>query len=106
MTDTMDIATVLEEVADLLLMRGVCRTGSYGDPGGPRCVMGALAEVLGLNTETASSRDSVWRHPAVDVLFDAVPDRNLIEWNDASEDDFEVIDTLRHLAKDIRNGQA
>jgi hypothetical protein len=85
----LDAATVLEDAADLLLIRGVGR-GRLGIPGGQRCVLGALSEVTG---------DSVDAHMALIRRVGSVP-----TWNDSTPDDFEIVDTLRHLAKDLRNG--
>jgi hypothetical protein len=95
----MDAATVLEEAADLLLIRGRLR-GDYGHEGGPRCTVGAMAEVSGTNI------GEVWT-PAADVarmaLRARIEPRMIPHWNDRTEDDFEVIDTLRLVAKDLRN---
>lgn len=110
----MDTATVLEEAADLLLMRGVNRTGTFGHaPGGPRCVLGAIGEVQGVaDMDTCGKVEAVRAActPAAMAFRDhlreklrAVSLTFITEWNDATADDFEVIDTLRHCAKDIRN---
>jgi hypothetical protein len=94
-----DAATVLEEAADLLLIRGVCRNGTYGTPGGPRCTIGAVSEVMEVGDMAA------WISPAGKAVADHLRHRGVLtltDWNDNS-DDFEVIDTLRLVAKDLRN---
>jgi hypothetical protein len=102
-----DVAQTLEDAADLLLIRGVERGGTYGAPGGPRCVVGAISEVAGLkgaghlDQSTRPIRQAVRSHLAAHGKSANLPD-----WNDTSADDFEVIDTLRHVAKDIRNEAA
>lgn len=95
---TKDAATVLEEAADLLLIRGVCRDGTWGVPGGSRCVMGAIGEVLPAHGQSIACR-ALFNH-----LKTVGGMSNLAQWNDSTTDDFEVIDTLRHVAKDLRNG--
>lgn len=94
-------ADVLEEAADLLLIRGRCRDGTYGRPGGPRCVVGAMSEVSDINLNTVT----IYPEPIYSA-WSAVADsvgKSVTTWSDQIEDDFEVIDTLRHIAKDLRN---
>lgn len=101
MSTDLDPATVLEEAADLLLIRGVRRDGTAGsDDGGPLCVLGAIHVVT--NEDGA----------AIDLAFDTFREHRfpgsrmctvVFNWNDSTDDDFEVIDTLRHVAKDLRN---
>jgi hypothetical protein len=109
-----DAASVLEEAADLLLVRGVLR-GEFGmDVNGPRCAMGALAEVQGVDLADVFRLDPgtamfaldvhVRRDPMWDGLFPAGTHTPIPSWNDDTKDDFEVIDTLRLVAKDLRNG--
>lgn len=94
---TKDPAAVLDEAADLLLVRGVCRDGTYGEPGGPRCVRGAMHEVEG----------TLFCTPAVKALYRHLDGQGIVMpvsvWNDTSTDDFVLIDTLRTIAKDLRN---
>lgn len=93
-----DPATVLEDAADLLLIHGVVRNGGYGVVGGPRCAVGAITEVCGGFMCGIGS--------ALGPLFEHVYEQHGVSvavWNDATKDDFEVIDTLRHVAKDLRN---
>jgi len=119
----MDPATVLEEAADLLLLKGRCKV--YGvDAKGRYCVLGAIAAVQG-KTWTDEDEGAIYEDdPAVDALaatvgplVDAferangwgpcgkgVPSTYVYFWNDVlPDDDFEVIDTLRLVAKDLRN---
>lgn len=107
-----DAATVLEEAADLLLIHGRC-TGTAQRKDESLCVLGALTSAMGnvpkdicIETYNAPARVALERHlaatgaqaPAAD------PDRGSAWiWNDTTEDDFEVIDTLRRVAKDLRN---
>lgn len=101
-----DPATILEEAADLLLIRGVRRDGRYGVAGGPRCTVGALEEVVGPGT-VSQVRDRMW--PAKRALIWHLQAEGhsgvICDWNDSSSDDFEVIDTLRLVAKQLRNGE-
>lgn len=93
---TKDPAAVLDEAADLLLVRGVCRDGTYGEPGGPRCVRGAMHEVGDVYCSTAVH--ALYRHLDGQGVHTTVS-----RWNDTSTDDFVLIDTLRTVAKDLRN---
>jgi hypothetical protein len=91
-----DAATILEDAADLLLVRGRAKHQAYGNRG-ELCVLSAIAEA-----ETAGTpRFFVCSHSeAWSALCDAVPEPVL--WNDGTDDDSEVIDTIRHLAKSLR----
>jgi hypothetical protein len=103
----LDAATVLEEAADLLLMRGRTRVIRQASDGA-LCVLGALS--LASGDETAEGF-GVYDHPATSAVASHVrPNRGgqaamaVAGWNDHTDDDFEVIDTLRLVAKDLRNG--
>lgn len=124
--DPLKAATILEDAADLLLIHGRC-TGSGRKPDGRLCVVGAIQVAQG------DEPTGIARHPdAVNELerhlYEFVPfaaeyiaacrtttfvemcDRNLRFpawiWNDrqrGADDDFEIIDTLRLCAKNLRN---
>lgn len=103
-----DAATVLEDAADLLLIRGVCRDGTFGRPGRERCALGAISEVVGADITECSGYHTEGTElyaAARAALYssDLIGDRTIQWWNDSSDDDFEVIDTLRRVAKDLRN---
>jgi hypothetical protein len=112
----LDAATVLEEAADLLLIEGR-RTDGYlfehpEEMDGPYCVVGAVSKAAGLIG--ADCFFEGYQHPAVVAVARhlGITEKhrehswgiNVGGWNDATADDFEVIDTLRHVAKDLRNG--
>ena len=117
MPDTKDPATVLEEAADLLLIRGRS-IGTEGEDG-EVCVLGAIGVVReddafawcsgDLNDDPAVqaisqrigqwSTDDVWNGTDPDVV-------NVFTWNDSTRDDDEVRDTLLLAAKDLRNEAA
>lgn len=119
MAEEMDPATVLEEAADLLLIHGRCKL--EGEDGtGKLCVLGAIGKVRGLrHWSTAIDPPFGMVVPpeilpltryAAQRLWDsgrpAPPTPAAIySWNDGSDDDFEIIDGLRHVAKEIRNGE-
>ncbi len=94
-----DAATVLEDAADLLLLEGRCRDSAYGD-NGERCVLAAIADV-----SVGTHRFNPTQCPAWLLLKDRIP-AGVVLWNRETADDFEVIDTLRLVAKEIRNGEA
>ena len=87
-----DPAKTLEDAADLLLIRGRARDQAYG-PNGELCVMAAISEAARVWTPI--------QDPAWIALKEVVAEP--VIWNAETDDDFEVIDTLRHLAKDLRN---
>lgn len=120
-------ADVLEEAADLLLINGRC-VGSREtqENRGTRsyCVLDALAAVAGIEGD---AEQGIWawsraaESPAALALaahlatmpdlpgyiIDSDPADIVWRWNDhfdfAPDNDFEVIDTLRRVAKDLRN---
>ena len=99
-----DPAQILEDAADLLLIRGVRRDGTAGihEPSGPLCAYGAVL--------TAAEQRVAAEIRAFDALeehlFGECKDcGRVFDWNDKSGDDFEVIDTLRLVAKQLRNGE-
>lgn len=114
-------AQVLEEAADLLLINGRCTvvgrtiTEEY-------CVLGAIAKVQGVSFEGGEQDIYNDEDPAIIALASHVaPQVDAAEyrpslpmtptayvwcWNDLLDhDDFEIIDTLRIVAKDLRNGE-
>jgi hypothetical protein len=106
----LDAAQVLEDAADLLLTRGRCQN-SGRSAAGEFCALGALYEVIEPGWWRGSSY-TYWNvvddeHPAAVALAAHLGDADhcwtIADWNDATTDDFEVIDTLRHVAKDLRN---
>jgi hypothetical protein len=122
--DEKDAATVLEEAADLLLIHGRC-TLDAKDRHGRHCVVGAVMAARGFDVRVgavtntsaellAAGHEGVgYKDPAVRILarhvppqeFGTTPGATVGCWNDNTEDDFEVIDTLRHVAKSLRNGE-
>ena len=104
-------AQIIEDAADLLLIHG--RTIAEGvDRAGRLCVLGAVSQAKGLdprewmfqaktaevqaisNAVRARMPSGLDGHPHIAIVW---------RWNDCTVDDFDVIDTLRHIAKDIRN---
>ncbi len=101
----MDPATVLEEAADYLLIHGV-RRGSMGYSfGAERCALGAIEIALGGRLPYEAIVGSSAAVALHDHLTAHQPwgDGCIPVWNDMSSDDFEIIDTLRHVAKNLRN---
>ena len=106
------IAQILEDAADFILMRGLCR-GELADYDTKQyCTIGAIYQVSPADEDNQPSVageacDVLERH----LRAQGVPLPDLVEgmltpvaaWSDNSSDDFEVIDALRHCAKDIRN---
>lgn len=108
----MDIPTILEEAADLLLIEGRCKGQRY-DGKGRYCVVGAIekvqyGEVTAVGADLGE-RPSPYEDPAVRLLAEKLGERDVMRggcvdfWNDNTPDDFDVIDTLRLVAKDLRN---
>jgi hypothetical protein len=108
-----DTAQVLEDAADLLLVHGRCKTNAK-DKDGRFCVVGAVMAARGHNVLTGCVVMTVLNEQALGYADPAlVPVALHVDgssnglaaalWNDRTEDDFEVIDTLRHVAKDLRN---
>jgi len=81
------------------------------DKHGAYCVLGAIKVAAGEEEPTAWYRfDTKVSRIAVIAVAQWLPVRGrtrgevkVYEWNDDTDDDFEVIDTLRHVAKDLRN---
>jgi len=115
-----DPATILEEAADLLLVHGRCKWRAMDDDG-TFCVVGAVMAAQGVRMRPglvmaqpgATEIGAGYFDPALVPLAKAVgtvgphvpPGAVVANWNDNTADDFEVIDTLRHVAKDLRNGE-
>lgn len=106
-----DAATVLEDAADLLLIHGRAQLEGM-DKHGAYCVLGAIKAAADEEDAAEWYRlDSRAARVAVMAVARWLPprakgvprDRKVYEWNDGCDDDFEVIDTLRHVAKDLRN---
>lgn len=117
MTQTADVAQVLEDAADLLLIHGVRRDGSSGYPDWvegekvPLCAFGGMC--VAADALIASQPDPWVSCDLSSVALDAFEAHffgadkgtplHTFKWNDATDDDFTVIDALRHVAKDLRN---
>lgn len=126
-----DVAQVLEDAADLLLVHGRC-TGRQQDEQGRMCTRGAIAAAATGDAEQWLNADAqravlvlerhLFTHPISSGLMeryalnpeyprflDGVREDGRFPisiWNDAQrtpEGDDECIDTLRRVAKDIRN---
>jgi predicted DNA-binding ribbon-helix-helix protein len=127
-----DPATILEEAADILLTRGRC-VGVGRNQRDEYCVLAAIALASGV--DVADNENAIYEPTAAcaalasavrPVVIQWVGDHNwgwnadagsspataqdqdiVWFWNDIVDhlDDFEVIDTLRHVAKDLRNGE-
>lgn len=101
-----DVAEVLERAADALWMYGRCKRFGTNDDGN-LCVVGAIrfAQDQEPRHWTASY---AWAKtdPAV-IALEAHLNQQAYIWNDCldltPENDALVIDTLRHVAKNIRN---
>lgn len=104
------IAQLLEDAADYILARGLYR-GELRGFGGQYCTIGALYQMT-----PEADRNHQVPNEAVNVLERYLRAQGMplsanregqlhpvAEWSDNSTDDFEVIDALRHCAKDIRN---
>jgi hypothetical protein len=109
MTDELDPATVLEEAADLLLIHGRNR-GQTIAPDGSLCILGAIERALGqrpmpmaLMTYDHPARIALERHLAKCEDPDAEGRASCWGWNDRTDADDEVRDTLLLVAKDLRN---
>lgn len=117
MTNTADIAQVLEDAADLLLIHGVRRDGNsgyldwIGGQKSPLCAFGGMCvatdALVRSNPDPWASCDlSTVALDAFEAYlfgdYDAAGHRTF-QWNDTSLDDFTVIDALRRCAKDLRN---
>lgn len=85
-------ADVLELAADALFVHGRA-FGAFKRPDGSMCVLGAIAFVLG------DGLDGVEIPAAALGLFLGEP---AWLWNDRTEDDALVIDTLKQCAKSLR----
>lgn len=122
-------ADILEEAADILLINGRCTIVGVSRKRRAYCVLGAIAKARGWDEK---SDHEIYRNddPAVIALANHIsplldsglpgciersgingktsPSRDVYLWNDQIEhsDDFEVIDTLRKVAKDLRNKAA
>lgn len=117
-------ADVLEEAADLMLVHG---RGKYEgrSSGGTYCVLGAMAEAVDPGWWQNAAVDPLDKylyfaivraraaeplrelagrvpHGSLEDLSDK-PEEAVYLWNDGTDADFEVIDTLRSVAKDLRN---
>lgn len=103
------IAQVLEDAADFILMRGLCR-GELKDPLDRYCTIGAIYQVAPRDTDgvvagcaTAALAQHLRSQGALTAPHRDGSMSPLAVWSDASKDDFEVIDALRLCAKGIRN---
>lgn len=121
-----EIADLLDRAADLLFVYGRC-TGSGAKPDGSMCVRGAIAYAAGGPPEIAFGTWGLPWRPAIDAIDDylarhpEVLPRNsdgsihcgdIIEdegrypawiFNDRTEDDGLVIDTVKRCAKELRD---
>jgi hypothetical protein len=105
---TSDPAQVLEDAADLMLVRGRARSVREDEAGG-LCVVGAVCaasdgDPYAVVSYAHPALPPIARHLGMDDGKDAFTGFQVAKWNDRTDDDFEVIDTLRHVAKSLRNG--
>lgn len=99
-----DAATVLEDAADLLLIHGRC-THALRNNQGEHCALGAIYEAAGcLRDDGVNHNSATW--DATTALIRHLEHGDIAHWNNHLADDFEVIDTLRHVAKNLRNQAA
>ena len=107
------IAQTLEDAADYILMHGLHR-GAVSNDEGRYCAIGTIYQVcpdddvleegLMVAEKACDALDRHLRATGVITRPSIVGHISPVaEWSDASEDDFVVIDALRHCAKDIRN---
>lgn len=122
MTTAEEVAGVLMDAADALLIHGRCKGSGLGDDGRSMCVQGAIAYAQGADPIASMGVHT----PALDALEDylrvrvtfrpeTLPEHNWKStrgggppawvWNDTTDDDDEIIDTLRHAAKAVANGE-
>lgn len=98
-------AQVLEDAADWLLINGRCRDHLIDEATGAGC----LIQAIGMAANAGETADGFRRErSAFRVLQGAINARKgtgVVRWNEQTVDDFEVIDTLRLIAKDIRNAE-
>lgn len=107
--DPLEVAQVLEEAADILLINGRCVYDARDDQN-RFCVVGAIMAargydvVVGPVTQTYPRPfGSGYTDPAVAAIERHLGVNNAGVWSDETEDDFKVIDTMRIVAKDLRN---
>lgn len=98
MSDEKDPAQVLEDAADWLLVNGRHREALTASDGSG-CVMWALA---GGSIECPNIRSMHSAETALNDHLRAHGSDGYVTWNRDTDDDFTVIDTLRHVAKDLR----
>lgn len=114
---TLDPAQVLEDAADVLLIHGRCRGFGKQPSTGQFCVLGAIAEVVqpGWDQFDRTAYFHVCDEPEAQAAIEAIDRRlpatdfpsgfvttRVYDWNDVTEDDDEVRDTLLLAAKDLR----
>jgi hypothetical protein len=111
MMDNDQIADVLEKAADLLFVNGRCKVDATNEKG-ELCVEGAIARALGA---TANDWVRLDGHPAFNALQSYLVDGGMLPkmhygdptynpwaWNDYTDDDVHIIDTLKSCAKSLR----
>lgn len=102
------VADFLEKTADTIFTRGHCKGQSVNEAGNV-CVIGAMYEVyIGavVTTNYKFSQSKVYsdsiRHLSIKLYSSHISD--IGTWNDLPETTAEnVIDTLKEVAKDLRN---
>ena len=113
MDDPTAVAEVLERAADVIERDGWCRN-EITTPDGRVCLVGAIERAaFGRDYESGPVTDQEWdlRCGAVSAANRAITGCDSMSaaarWNDnEAKDQYDVIDLLRHTAKDIRNGEA
>lgn len=120
-----EVADVLDKAADAMWIYGRCSDGQSLAPSGAMCVRGAIlyslgldpAQGMGLPQDAATVDKALGRYLAEhhDDLgagcVQAHPDwaygpaYPAWVWNDRTDDDAHVIDTIRRCAKAYRNGE-
>lgn len=111
----MDEADVLEEAAGLLEAEGWVRGSLYNDPAlhddenSGYCALGAIKEVVGtlggkLVTDSQIKLERITADTLEMYVMKKYPGSNIPDWNDdPGRTSFEVIDTLKTVAKELRN---
>lgn len=98
--NTSRIADTIEGAVDLMIVKGRCRGTMVADDGSI-CVVQAIKEA-------GRSNDSFW--DTLMYLNERLADEHLNDgtdqvclWNDSLADDSVIFDTLREVAKELRN---
>lgn len=105
MAEEMTPADLLEKGADLLEVHGWGQ-GLYMDKEGRMCAVGALRRADSVASNNGANRTDAYygARSALNRATEAASGHSVTEWNDVEgRTAGEVIDLLKHTAKDLRN---